>query len=196
MPPEQAVIASALDLFWQKGYADTSMAEIVAATGLNRYAIYSTFGSKRELFLAALDAYFVEGCQRFEPVILDQSTPAIDRLRQSMVLSIEMMDQKPNGCFMCHVAVELAAEDPKIAEAVSSYFTRIVDMIEIMMRDLAEEEHLNPNLSPRQAAQLVFDTKLSMGVHGKAGTGRDRLEAIAATMIAAVSTPSQTARVQ
>jgi TetR/AcrR family transcriptional repressor of nem operon len=46
-----------VELFSSKGYSETSMEDIVKATGVSRYGIYGTFGSKRELFEQALDRY-------------------------------------------------------------------------------------------------------------------------------------------
>ena len=47
-------LAKAVDLFSSKGYAETSMEDIVRATGVSRYGLYGTFGNKRELFEQAL----------------------------------------------------------------------------------------------------------------------------------------------
>ena len=53
-------LSTAVDLFASKGYSDTSMDDIVRATGVSRYGLYSTFGNKRELFEQALER-FAEG---------------------------------------------------------------------------------------------------------------------------------------
>lgn len=185
-----AAVAAALDLFWRKGYADTSMAEIVEATGLNRYAIYSNFGSKRDVFLAALDAYFEEGRKRFEPIIRDHDAPPMDRVRRCFDETIAKMEEQGSGCFMCHVAVQNASEDPKIAEAVQRYFDTILMMVEIMMQEAEEAGTLNPALSPAVAAELYFDSMLSMGVHAKAGATRERLDAVTNAAMAALSAPA------
>jgi AcrR family transcriptional regulator len=50
-------LTQAVGLFSSKGYADTSMDDIVRATGVSRYGLYGTFGNKRELFEQALDRY-------------------------------------------------------------------------------------------------------------------------------------------
>ena len=47
--PDQA-LEQALGLFWQRGYADTSMEDLVEVTGVSRYGLYGAFGNKRELF--------------------------------------------------------------------------------------------------------------------------------------------------
>ncbi|MDH4316580.1 MAG: TetR/AcrR family transcriptional regulator, partial [Gammaproteobacteria bacterium] len=54
--PEQA-LSRAVDLFSSRGYSETSMDDIVKATGVSRYGIYGTFGNKRELFEQALERY-------------------------------------------------------------------------------------------------------------------------------------------
>ena len=48
----QAVLTSALRLFGQKGYADTSLEEIAADCGLTIRPIYHYFGNKKALFTA------------------------------------------------------------------------------------------------------------------------------------------------
>ena len=47
----------AMNAFWEKGYYATSLADLVSATGLNKNTLYTEFGSKEELFLAALRLY-------------------------------------------------------------------------------------------------------------------------------------------
>ena len=45
-----AALDRAMRLFWDKGYADTSMADLVEATGVSRYGFYTEFGDKDALF--------------------------------------------------------------------------------------------------------------------------------------------------
>ena len=47
---EEAVLDELTGLFWEKGYAQTSMADLVHASGVHKSSLYSTFGSKEELF--------------------------------------------------------------------------------------------------------------------------------------------------
>ena len=53
----QVALNKAMLLFWQRGYADTSMEDLVAQTGVSRYGLYGTFGNKHDLFVATLDHY-------------------------------------------------------------------------------------------------------------------------------------------
>lgn len=49
------VISSISQTFIQYGYEGTSLDDLVKATGLLRGSLYATFGSKRGMFLAALE---------------------------------------------------------------------------------------------------------------------------------------------
>ncbi len=48
------VLKTAVDVFWEKGYHNGSVDEVVKRSGVAKYGIYGTFGTKRELFLQAL----------------------------------------------------------------------------------------------------------------------------------------------
>jgi TetR/AcrR family transcriptional regulator, transcriptional repressor for nem operon len=54
---QDAVLDQAVDLFWERGYASTSLADLEAHLGLGRQSLYNTFGDKQALFLKALDRY-------------------------------------------------------------------------------------------------------------------------------------------
>lgn len=190
MPLTEARRAEAVDvakeIFWTSGYADASIAEIVKATGLNRYALYSEFGGKRELFLAALDRYYNQCGEKYFAIIGDRAVPPMTRVENVMTEMIEDMAAEDRGCLMCQHAVEVAREDPVIAAAVADYFSQICDGIEAPIREAAEAGALNPNLSSRQAAQIVFDAKMSIGVYARAGADRAQLDRIVAATLAAI----------
>lgn len=51
------MLESALAHFWFNGFAQSSMDDLVSATGASRHAIYTEFGSKDGLFEAVLGLY-------------------------------------------------------------------------------------------------------------------------------------------
>ncbi|GAA4129557.1 hypothetical protein GCM10022215_42230 [Nocardioides fonticola] len=55
-----AAVAAAREVFWRRGYAETSVPDLEAATGLARSSLYAAFGSKRGLFDAAVASYLEE----------------------------------------------------------------------------------------------------------------------------------------
>ncbi|OUS31149.1 TetR family transcriptional regulator, partial ['Osedax' symbiont bacterium Rs2_46_30_T18] len=53
----EAILLLAVELFWQKGYANTSLNDLVEHLGINRFSLYSTFGDKKNLYHQALNYY-------------------------------------------------------------------------------------------------------------------------------------------
>src|SRR5258708_7986304 len=56
-PRPEERLDQAMRVFWEKGYYDTSIEELMGRTGLHRAAVYGEFGSKRRLFEATLARY-------------------------------------------------------------------------------------------------------------------------------------------
>jgi TetR/AcrR family transcriptional repressor of nem operon len=51
----ETVLEKATNLFWEKGFEASSLNELEARTGINKYSIYNEFGNKDKLFLACMD---------------------------------------------------------------------------------------------------------------------------------------------
>lgn len=54
---EKEVIEKATELFWRNGYEMTSMRELEKVMGINKFSIYSSFGSKQGVFLESIKCY-------------------------------------------------------------------------------------------------------------------------------------------
>ncbi|MBP0903772.1 TetR/AcrR family transcriptional regulator [Mariniflexile gromovii] len=54
---EPEVIEKAMNLFWRNGYETTSMQMLEKEMGINKFSIYSSFGSKKGVFLESLKCY-------------------------------------------------------------------------------------------------------------------------------------------
>lgn len=53
----EEVLEKAIPVFWQHGFADTTLSDLEAATGVNRSGLYAEFAGKEDLFLAGLKHY-------------------------------------------------------------------------------------------------------------------------------------------
>ena len=82
-PPEvrrQELLDTAMALFTQKGYDETSMGDIARAAGVAQGLCYRYFDSKQKLFQEAMERYVEECCAAFLPVIHDRSRTIRERL--------------------------------------------------------------------------------------------------------------------
>lgn len=118
----------AMRVFWRKGYEATSLADLLDATGLSKSSLYGTFGGKRELFLAAFDAYREERIRDMHR-ILDNgpARPAIEKFFEMIVGDV--LAENPKGCMSINQAVEMAPHDVAVRQRVASDFQSIEDAL-------------------------------------------------------------------
>ena len=74
LPTRDRLIESARYLFWERGYAGTSMADLLAHAGVNSGSFYHFFESKEALLRAVLEGY-IEGLR---PIIVNPAFAKTD----------------------------------------------------------------------------------------------------------------------
>ncbi len=127
-------LLQAIEAFRCNGYEATSLDNLTAALGLNRSSFYSCFGSKRALFLSAIDRYGEQTLERLDSVIARSRTP---RTRIHACLeSVVQPDGDRSGCFVQNCLFELAALDPAIDQRVTGYIDEIAIRLEAPVREL------------------------------------------------------------
>ena len=76
----ELVLASALDTFTRYGYQKTSMEDVARAAAISRPGLYLLFGSKQELFSAAVIRALDQSLAAASGVLADTTRPLRDRL--------------------------------------------------------------------------------------------------------------------
>ena len=76
----ELVLAAALDTFAHYGYRKTSMEDVARAAAISRPGLYLLFGSKQELFSAAVTQALDRSLAAVSEVLADTTRPLRDRL--------------------------------------------------------------------------------------------------------------------
>lgn len=117
--PNDALDA-AIQVFWQKGYSATGIADLVAATGLSRGSIYATFGDKNTFFLASLERYVkTVGAPARDALIGDDEIGAKVKAGFDAILTRLADPNTPPGCLLAQTAAESGALDVVIQKRVN-----------------------------------------------------------------------------
>jgi TetR/AcrR family transcriptional repressor of nem operon len=126
---DTTVVRAARDLFWQRGYASTSLADLEAATGLSRSSLYVTYGSKRALFDRALRNYLEEVIW---PLLAPMEAPGAGReeivgyfLAQAANLRRSRRSVLTQGCLIANTSTELTVLDSEAVQVVLEYRNRV-----------------------------------------------------------------------
>jgi TetR/AcrR family transcriptional repressor of nem operon len=125
------VIARAIKVFWHKGYAAASMADLTKAMGINKGSLYNAFGSKKKLFVRALQQYDRDRSQRALSKMLAEEAPldAINGLFDH-VINHNCNNPDNKGCLLVNTALELPHHDTDIQEMVTKSLDNLKNFFE------------------------------------------------------------------
>ena len=185
-PDTQIAIDAAKEVFWRCGYDDASIEDVVKATGFNRYTIYSAFGGKLELFLAALDAYYNERKNEFLDSLNNAGAAPLDAIDMVFRKSISEMAARGSGCLICNVATEVSRHEQVVAERIGDYLQEMTFAMAAALHMAGQRGELNPALAPEDGAKLLIALKLGLGVHARNGASEDEMLKIANTTMAVI----------
>ena len=92
----ERIIEAAAKLFGEKGYHDTTTAEIAESAGVAAGTIYIYFSSKEELLVAVFEEFLGKHMERLREGVEREST-AKDKLIRLLTLGLELMQDNPDS---------------------------------------------------------------------------------------------------
>lgn len=161
--PDEA-LERAMQLFWAKGYEATTIADLEAAMGINRFSLYHTFGDKRRLYLAALDRYCGGfGSRLFDD--LEHGEEGLEAIRGVFrffeTRAREHRGDAARGCFVVNCAVELSDDDPAVARRTKAHVARMEEAFRGALERARARGELHGELDLADAARF-----LTVATHG------------------------------
>ena len=184
---QEAALDRAMSAFWTKGYAATSVEDLVARMGVQRGSLYATFGDKRTLFLSALDRYQrVVTRELFDA--LEAPGSGLEAIRRFFRLRVEgSLDRsRPPGCLVTNSAVELARRDRGAAAKVGGSLAGLeAAFLRALERARAQGE-LAATRNVRALARFLTSSAQGLSVMAKAFPERGVLEDVVKVVLAAL----------
>lgn len=181
--PERA-LDRAMGAFWSRGYAGTSIGDLVAHMGIQRGSLYGTFGDKRKLFLAALERYQrVVTRELFEA--LEAPGSGLEAIRRFFRLRVERsLDRsRPPGCLVTNSAIELS---PRERGPVGGSLARLEAAFRRALERARAQGELAPDRDVRALARFLTSSAQGLSVMAKAFPERAVLEDVVAVVLRAL----------
>ncbi len=168
---KQDILNKTMKLFWHKGFRGCSMEELVQHTGISRYSIYDNFGSKKLLFLAALEHYFSQYL-RPQLSILEGKDATIDEIKAFFARRILYISSPEgrHGCMLCNSAVEMATYDLEISQQLRNYRDYIISLFIRALRNSQAQNKIRKDISLEGVAAHLFITLQGIMVLSKITT--------------------------
>lgn len=160
-------LATAMRLFWERGYDHTSISQITDAIGISAPSLYGTFGDKKQLFDAAVECYESGPTAVARRAIA--APTAAEVFEQMMAIAVVEYSRRgnPRGC--------MVISDPVCTEQRQRCRTAITRRL----RKAVKAGELPPTSDPRALADFIFATLTGLSTYARDGATRAQLQDVA-----------------
>lgn len=161
--PEKT-LQTAIEVFWENGYNATSVDEVIRRSGVAKYGIYGTFGTKRELFMTVLQRYARDRHADIQGPIRkpDAALPEILAFFEA-VPRLVTDSAYPSGCLIARTGVELGAHDSEVRDFVEGFFRDTATALTRCLKRAVEKGQLTaPSNLSSLATYLVTEFRSAL----------------------------------
>jgi AcrR family transcriptional regulator len=185
----ETALYQAMLLFWQHGYEATSLHDLTTALGVTPSSIYTAFGNKKRLFLAAV-AYYLSGPVTSETII-EQSPTARDAawgLLEAAAIGFTGTDTPP-GCLLASSAISCSTAAAEVKEELASLRRGIESRLQHRIVRAINAGEMSADTDAEALAGHIMTVIQGMSTLARDGSTRSKLLRVAATAMEAWPKP-------
>mgnify|MGYP001104971623 FL=1 len=164
------VLGRATQVFWRKGFENTSLDDLLAATGLSKSSLYRSFGDKRTLFERCL-AHYGDAVQTGFRTAFQAAPSGLAFIEGTLLAALDD-ERRPNhgcGCLVLNTANEFAQRDPEVAAVVAREIGRMRELMGEAVRRAQREGDVPAALDAAAAAHYLVCALGGMKTLAQAG---------------------------
>jgi len=136
-------IDAAMNLFWRKGFPAVSASELADAMSLQRSSFYNSFGSREDVFRAALERYATQSPDA--PLDVVAPGQAVVPVLVSVfreICRVRAADHEARGCLICNSIGELVGVDPVLGPLVERAVAHRVSSFSRLIRQAVRQKEM------------------------------------------------------
>lgn len=175
-----------MELFWEKGFEGTSMADLTSAMGIGSTSLYAAFGCKDELFREAVEHYGQSaGAEIWAAVTAaDTAYGAVESFLMTTARAFTRGDC-PTGCLIVLSALHVnGATEALRANLVDKREANTAELAELLLRGVDTGE-IPSTADVSAIARFYVTVQQGMSIQARDGADRATLETIARSALAA-----------
>jgi TetR/AcrR family transcriptional repressor of nem operon len=182
---EDAVLDQAVQLFWERGYEGTSLADLEAHLGLGRQSLYNAFGDKQTLFLKALERYqraVVE--KRFGH--LTAPGAGLDAIRAFFKANVELLTAPGprRACLIANTILERGSQDADVLLRCNHARAELERGFRRTLAQAKARGELPEGLDVEATATLLVIQSYGLNVLAKTGATAEELHSAVEVLLA------------
>jgi len=155
---KEAILKAATNLFAEKGFTETSMAELAKVTGVAQGTIFYHFNNKEELFLKVLDDFKTSITHEFENHNKEKNfKTGLEKVEEALNFYLYLAGSMEESFRILHRhhAYELARINPVCRVHLESIYSCFVDIFEKAILSGQQDGSIR-EMPARKAALIIF----------------------------------------
>lgn len=182
----EEALNKAMRQFWRTGYETTSVSDLTNAMGITAPSLYTAFGDKESLFLECVARYANPGPKTVAEHIAE--APSARSAAQDLLHVAAHWFTQPDSPAGCLVASS-ASSGSEASQRARTALKQVREAIQSALQTRAErdvrEARLPKHTQPAVLAAMVMALMQGMSTLARDGAGRELLEGVARTSMAA-----------
>ena len=181
-----AALASAMEVFWAKGFEGASISDLTAAMGIGSPSLYAAFGSKEALFREAIELYGrTEGPAIWDAV--EKAPTAREAVEGFLFATAETFSRpgKPRGCMVVLSQLNATEASASVCAALRDNRAQGQRGLEARLRQAVETGELPAAADIPAIAAFYHTVQQGMSIQARDGASKEALLKVAAGAMAA-----------
>lgn len=179
------VLQKATELFWINGYEQTSVRDVLDATGFNRHSLYEEFGGKDGLFKAALE-YYRQHIASGMVKALQSKDASLETIREIFKARAEV-DQKELGCLLSNTTNSKHTIDTELYSIAKAHNKKFEKALDQCISNAQDKGEIPNGKDSKLLARFVMTVLHGLGPMSKNGISRKETIAIGEMTINLIS---------
>ena len=165
------ILEVAAEAFADRGYAGTSLSDVLKASGVTKGGFYFHFPSKEALALAALRHKQEQWTSAVMAAVL-RHPRAVDQLDAMVEALCDLYEQDRACRAISRLCTELGDGHPELRPQLRTQLTTWMDMVAAVVRRGQDEGDIRPEVEPAVAAEIAVESFIGLETVSEILTGR------------------------
>ncbi|MHA2028253.1 MAG: TetR/AcrR family transcriptional regulator [Candidatus Kariarchaeaceae archaeon] len=167
----------AMELFWFKGYENTSMSDLKEHLGLSAQSIYDTFGGKENLYLQTLELFYGNSVEGLKLTLHSKEDASLPEIKLHFLLSYRMQiaDENKASCYIANTSLELGLLNKEAQIQSIKFFSMLKEAFKFTIINAIAKNEISEDKDPEQLAWYLTNAISGLGVLNRAGASREHI---------------------
>ena len=173
---ENEALAAAMNYFWENGYDNTSLDNLLEVMNIKKSSFYSTFKSKEAVFSRSLALYRDEMLKELKG--LKEQVGPKETLLMLTTLTIDelTLSGKVKGCLLVNSGQECYKKYAQLSEQISLEFSFFQDLFSSFVKEGQERGEILSKRDAKVIATRYMNTLNGLVVSIQAGLSEEQID--------------------